>query len=95
MAQDGPEMARYGPRTAQVGSKVAQDDPKMAPRCVKMGSSWPPIALRFLVSHCEIYLKTQVNAHATAHPGQHDGFLGRNFDPRTRGTAEDALVVAI
>ena len=58
MAQDGPEMARYGPRTAQVGSKVAQDDPKMAPRCVKMGSSWPPIALRFLVSHSEIYLKT-------------------------------------
>ena len=58
VAHDGPEMARYGPITAQVAPKVAQDDPKMAPRCVKMGSSWPPIALRFLVSHCEIYLKT-------------------------------------
>ena len=58
LAQDGAEMARYGLITAQVAPKVAQDDPKMAPRCVKMGSSWPPIALRFLVSHCEIYLKT-------------------------------------
>ena len=69
MVQDGSEMARYGPITAQVAPKVAQDDPKMAPRCVNMGSSWPPIALRFLVSHCEIYLKTFKNpafAHATA-----------------------------
>ena len=69
MAQDGPEMARYGPITAQVAPKVAQDDPKMAPRCVKMGSSWPPIALRFLVSHCEIYRKTLKNiAFANAIP---------------------------
>ena len=51
MVQDGSEMARYGLITAQVAPKVAQDDPKMAPRCVEIGSGWPPIALSFLLSH--------------------------------------------
>ena len=61
----------------------------------KWGQDGPRTAPFWYLKSDLLLKKTQENANATAHPGQHVVFWGRTFDPRRRETAEDALEVAI